>query len=233
MTPSESHIERELSPTQPTELPHGGGLGLGSSAERIMRESSGLLSSSSLPQEILASILGYLFGDKSSLQKCSLVSRNWLYPSRLHLFRSVRIKSAAGFQGFLEFLGRTGSISYMQRLFICGAEKDAEKEKFPDRSIFGQLYDREDPTELYPSQLSYLLHHLPALRHLHLNKFYLKQDPAKFGDDGAMQGALLQPRYSLSSLVFERCLIGAAEPLVGFLSPFQSVGKLEFYSHTR
>ncbi|KAK7448795.1 hypothetical protein VKT23_013525 [Stygiomarasmius scandens] len=46
-----------------------------------------------LPQELVDTIIDFLFDDKDSLNSCALVSKSWLPSSRFHLFHTVALAS--------------------------------------------------------------------------------------------------------------------------------------------
>ncbi|KAI0076450.1 hypothetical protein K474DRAFT_1622892, partial [Panus rudis PR-1116 ss-1] len=47
-----------------------------------------------LPPELVDEAIDHLWNDIRSLQSCSLVCKAWLPSSRLHLFRTVRLRKA-------------------------------------------------------------------------------------------------------------------------------------------
>ncbi|KAJ7581640.1 hypothetical protein C8J56DRAFT_249227 [Mycena floridula] len=54
------------------------------------------------PQEIIDEIIGFHFADPAALSACSLVRRNWMVPTRHHLFTKVVIKNDERGQKLLE-----------------------------------------------------------------------------------------------------------------------------------
>lgn len=63
-----------------------------------------LSSSPRLPIDVLADIVDQLSQDIESLKTCSLVSRTWLYPTRVHLFKDISIVSLDDGSRFAQFL---------------------------------------------------------------------------------------------------------------------------------
>ena len=55
-----------------------------------------------VPQEIIDMIVGFLVEDRSSLLACSLVGSSLCSPSRTHLFADIEVDSLQRFQGLLE-----------------------------------------------------------------------------------------------------------------------------------
>ena len=186
-----------------------------------------------IPQEVVHHIVSLLYSDKHTLKNCSLVSKRWLHPSRVYLFESVRIRDSTGLTEFLAFLATTGHINYVRRLFVSGIEA-VDTNRIPPReslvyaiSLREASYgDCDDTTDLTPKQLSYLLTHLPVLRHLELEKFVLRK---YYGPPDPEVDIRTSPKqHSLQTLEFRSCVFGSAESLFGILSLFRELEELSF-----
>jgi hypothetical protein len=72
-----------------------------------------------LPQEIIDTILSSLADDHTTLQTCTLVSRNHFLPAaRRYLFQGIKLSTPGPAQRFLNILASTPSIAYHIRTLI-------------------------------------------------------------------------------------------------------------------
>ncbi|KAH8078411.1 hypothetical protein BXZ70DRAFT_662081 [Cristinia sonorae] len=77
-----------------------------------------------LPIDILADVVENLNDDHVALKACSLVSRSWVHPTRVHLFKQLGPKSTGDelcFSSFLSFLRGSPSLCPFLRWLVIAA----------------------------------------------------------------------------------------------------------------
>jgi len=91
-----------------------------------------------LPQELIERVIEYCAWDKRTLRACSLVSRNWVTPSRRYLFGIIRLHTHASVVAFLDLVASSphNIISFVQKLDIM--EFDSAREAWM-RHLFHRL----------------------------------------------------------------------------------------------
>jgi len=77
-----------------------------------------------VPQEIIDIIIGFLAEDRASLLTCSLVGNRFRSPTRTHLFSNIEVNSRQRFQGLLE-LSTTSITAFSSVRTISVREVDA------------------------------------------------------------------------------------------------------------
>lgn len=113
-----------------------------------------------LPFEIMVMFLDYFRTDKTELAKCTLIARNWIRPSRYHLFRKLTILQSPDVDGLAAF-----------RLFLESARGYSAEytRKFCLRGVPPEDETYWEPTiDLY--ELGFVVHHLPCLAVVDLDR---------------------------------------------------------------
>lgn len=166
------------------------------------------MSPKGLPGDVLYIIFGLLEPHKD-LPDCTLVSRAWLFPSRRHLFRRIRIinndpKPKRNLLGFLEFLRHSPHV----------------REDIRNLDITNSFLPHGPQFNVQLGDLSEILENLPYLRSLTLHglRFLECRCPEK----------LISKPFALEELVVsgERKEVGANGSLVTLLSLFSDVERL-------
>ncbi|OBZ69186.1 hypothetical protein A0H81_10953 [Grifola frondosa] len=80
--------------------------------------------SPTLPPELFDETIDHLWDDSTALQACSLTCRAWLPSSRLHLFRTVRLRNADDCTRFTALLTAVPSVGHYVRKLSLSAEYD-------------------------------------------------------------------------------------------------------------
>lgn len=107
-----------------------------------------------IPQEVVKRILSHLLSDLQSLRACSLVSKSWVDPSYIYLFREVVVRLSQ-ITKFIDHLRLSPVFpSYIYYLEIRGSPEITP--------------DRDSPPDIPPSALGTLLSYLPRLIDLSL-----------------------------------------------------------------
>ncbi|KAJ3486743.1 hypothetical protein NLI96_g4020 [Meripilus lineatus] len=154
-----------------------------------------------IPQELVSAILDFLSDDKLALSQSSLVSREWVLPSRILLFKSLQIND-------LHHLHSLGASEY-----ISTHVRDISLTRWYD---WGRSY--RTPRELRLSDIFELLDCLPNLRSVTLCS-------ANISAKSPNESSTLK-RYSLKALSLEDCVIDTQSTLLQILGLFSSINNL-------
>lgn len=170
-------------------------------------------SPSSLPQELIGSILTHLQEDQKTLQACSLVCRSWINPSYTFYFQAIKIRQAPRLQEFLADL-RSGPVfaPFIRSLSYDGCA--------PRYRLDSDAVPYDATQKLSPHLIGTILSSLPCLKTIVLHNVILT---TPFHYDLASQGT----KFALLRLLLWDCSFIDPLDLVHTLQNFEEIGKLD------
>ncbi|KAH9950198.1 hypothetical protein B0H21DRAFT_776768 [Amylocystis lapponica] len=165
-----------------------------------------------LPPELVDETIDHLWADPAALRACSLVCRAWRPSTRLHLFRTVRVRSAADCARLGALLAAAPAIAPCVRRLTLHAEYSG---------VDGAGVAQED--DGWVDAAAALLAKLDRVATLGLARVRwhaLRPET---------RAALLALSASVRALFLFEVKFGAARDVVGFLSAFPVLAELYFH----
>ncbi|KAJ3488055.1 hypothetical protein NLI96_g3109 [Meripilus lineatus] len=177
---------------------------------------------SSLPPELLTYILGFHHDDRDALLQYALVSKAWIAPAQIHIFRSVTITEEE-LQAFLSFIDAAPYV----RPYIVRISIDAQSSKkpiTPSPILHPDLASELPPLqELDPVQLHRIISLFLHLETIELRHFHLRP-----GTEAVVshQNAELGANLRLKTLLVGHCSYEHPSDLLEILRYFESIDHL-------
>ncbi|KAI0782775.1 hypothetical protein C8Q75DRAFT_496463 [Abortiporus biennis] len=167
--------------------------------------------------ELLALTLQYLCEDIPTLKSCALVCRNWLHPSRDHLFSTVCVTDSSPghtFKAFARFLAQSPGVWHCIRNLTLQGHS-------PQDEVHSMLRGRR-LRKRRPIDITLLVSFLQKLRRLRV----LSLKVLKIDLDAPLSS--LPHQLSLDGLALELvgCTEDRANNILGFLSLFSDIDRL-------
>ncbi|KAI0784414.1 hypothetical protein C8Q75DRAFT_810190 [Abortiporus biennis] len=165
-----------------------------------------------LPPELFDEAIDHLWDDPHALQACSLTCRSWLPSSRLHLFRTVRLRNAEDCTSFTSLLDQSPIITRCVRKLTLNA--DYAGVDSDDRAV-------ED--DGWVNSSSEVLKRLSRVSTLALSRMrwnFLEEDTKK---------AFRKVFRTVKTLFLFEVRFYASEDVLEFLSAFTELSELYFH----
>lgn len=172
-----------------------------------------------LPPEIILSIIDHLHDDPSTLAKSALVGRSWVYRSRYHLFRTLKLRETKDSMGnrFLELLNPPDSAR--------GSPTYSTFQLCVRHVLFDQVVKSNLTEESVPLSHN-LIRHLSGRTFCNINTLTIRMG---FSAISIPSATLLSSVFlNITSLVLEQLECKEISPVFTTLSAFPALESLNF-----
>ncbi|KAH8099581.1 hypothetical protein BXZ70DRAFT_942402 [Cristinia sonorae] len=164
-----------------------------------------------LPAELIDETIDHLWDDSKALRACSLTCRGWVPSSRLHLFRTIRIRNAEDCASLIALVNSAPVIARCIRKLTLSAEYD------------GLDGDRGREDDAWVNKAADLLTRLDRVHTLALSR--LRWDALTPETKQAFSGAF----KTVQTLLLFEVRFNASADVLGFLSEFPALDELYFH----